>query len=296
MIHYDKCPVCDSSSIEHSITVKDFSVSGKAFPVWICRNCSFRFTQDVPSMSEIGPYYAFEDYISHTETRKGVINQLYHTVRQITLQQKRKQITRLSPKKTGSILDIGCGTGAFLETMKHAGWDTLGLEPDEKARQKAIDRSLSVYPSEHLFNINKTFDVITMWHVLEHVHDLHAYLEKIHSLLEPDGVLLVAVPNYTSRDQLAYQQFWAAYDVPRHLYHFSPSSMQQLMSKYGFQLMKTLPMWFDSFYVSMLSEKYRNGKVNYLSAFLHGIQSNFYAIMDSSKCSSIIYVLKKTLR
>lgn len=293
MIHYDKCPVCNSLEIEHAISVKDFSVSGKSFPVWNCRSCSFRFTQDVPSMNEIAPYYQFEEYISHTDTKKGLINQLYHTVRQFTLKQKRNMITKLTSQKTGAILDIGCGTGAFLETMKNTGWNVLGLEPDPSAREKAIARDLDVHPSENLFQLDRSFDVITMWHVLEHVHDLHAYLDKIHSVLSSTGVLIIAVPNYTAEDQLAYQQYWAAYDVPRHLYHFSPNAMQTLLSKHGFRLMKTMPMWFDSFYVSMLSEKYRNGKVNYISAFFNGLKSNFSALFDSKKCSSVIYVLRK---
>lgn len=293
MIHYDTCPVCDSVEIEHAISVKDFSVSGQTFPVWACRFCSFRFTQDVPSMEEIGVYYQFEDYISHTETKKGLVNQLYHLVRKFTLTQKQRMILRFTKKQQGAILDIGCGTGAFLETMKEAGWQTQGLEPDASAREKAVQRGLSVEPSHKIFELTQQVDAITMWHVLEHVHELHAYLDKMHSLLTDDGVLIVAVPNYTSKDQLAYQQYWAAYDVPRHLYHFSPASMQTLMKKHDFQLVKTMPMWFDSFYVSMLSEKYRTGKVNFISALLHGLQSNFTALMDAKKCSSVIYVLRK---
>lgn len=293
MIHYDTCPVCDSVEIEHAISVKDFSVSGQTFPVWACRFCSFRFTQDVPSMEEIGVYYQFEDYISHTETKKGLVNQLYHLVRKFTLTQKQRMILRFTKKQQGAILDIGCGTGAFLETMKEAGWQTQGLEPDASAREKAVQRGLSVEPSHKIFELTQQVDAITMWHVLEHVHELHAYLDKMHSLLTDDGVLIVAVPNYTSKDQLAYQQYWAAYDVPRHLYHFSPASMQTLMKKHDFQLVKTMPMWFDSFYVSMLSEKYRTGKVNFISALLHGLQSNFTALMDAKRCSSVIYVLRK---
>jgi len=227
MIHYDTCLVCDSSDIEHVISVKDFSVSGKTFPIWACRSCLFRFTQDIPDMTEIPMYYQFEDYISHTETKK------------------------------------------------------------------AVSRNIKALSSENLFSLEQRFDAITMWHVLEHVHELHAYLAKIHSLLSEDGIFVVAVPNHTSRDQLAYQQYWAAYDVPRHLYHFSPTSMETLMRKHGFRLVKSLPMWFDSFYVSMLSEKYRSGKLNLISAILHGLQSNLSAVMDSKKCSSVIYVLRK---
>lgn len=296
MIHYDKCPVCESKEIQQALTVKDFSVSAKSFQIWNCFSCSFRFTQDAPSMSEIGPYYQFEEYISHTDTKKGIINQLYHYVRRFTLKQKRNLIIRRAKKHTGSILDIGCGTGAFLEEMQASGWKTIGLEPDNTAREKAISRGIHVLASEHIFQIDQTFSAITMWHVLEHVHDLHPYLDKIYSMLDDNGVFLVAVPNYMCYDQLAYQQFWAAYDVPRHLYHFSPSSMQTLMAKHGFHVVETKPMWFDSFYVSLLSEKYRSGNVQYVSAVLHGLRSNIAALFDSKKCSSIIYVLKKASR
>lgn len=293
MIHYDTCLVCDSSDIEHVISVKDFSVSGKTFPIWACRSCLFRFTQDIPDMTEISMYYQFEDYISHTETKKGLVNQLYHLVRQITLKHKKNLVEKLTLKSQGTILDIGCGTGAFLETMNVSGWQSIGLEPDPAARAKAVSRNIKALSSENLFSLEQRFDAITMWHVLEHVHELHAYLAKIHSLLSEDGIFVVAVPNHTSRDQLAYQQYWAAYDVPRHLYHFSPTSMETLMRKHGFRLVKSLPMWFDSFYVSMLSEKYRSGKLNLISAILHGLQSNLSAVMDSKKCSSVIYVLRK---
>lgn len=295
MIHYETCPVCKSREIESSFLVKDFSVSGRDFPLWTCRTCTLRFTQDVPIQEEIGAYYQSSDYISHSETRKGLVNQLYHLVRRVTLKQKRKLINKLIAQKKGTILDIGCGTGAFLEEMQKSGWKAIGLEPDESARKIAISRNLNVHPAEDLFQLRENVDVITMWHVLEHVHDLHRYLTKVAGVLNQDGVLLVAVPNYTAYDQLAYQQYWAAYDVPRHLYHFSPASIRALMEKHGFRVEKMLPMWFDSFYVSMLSEKYRSGNVNYVSAVLHALQSNVNAIGNPQKCSSVIYVLKKQL-
>lgn len=296
MIHYEKCPSCESTDIEHVISVKDYSVSGKTFPIWNCRSCFLRFTQDIPEMAEMPVYYQFDDYISHTETKSGLVNQLYHLVRQFTLKQKKNLIEKVTRKREGNILDIGCGTGAFLETMQSAGWKTLGLEPDAAAREKAISRHIKVLSSAHLFELDQTFEAITMWHVLEHVHDLHAYLRQIHSLLSNEGSFIVAVPNHTAKDQLAYQQYWAAYDVPRHLYHFSPASLESIMKKHGFRLVKTLPMWFDSFYVSMLSEKYRSGRINYLFAFLNGLQSNASALFDSKKCSSVIYVLQKDVR
>lgn len=293
MVHHENCPVCKSNDIESSLLVKDFSVSGKEFAVWTCQVCSLRFTQDAPIMEEIGDYYQSEQYISHTDSRQGIIHKLYHLVRTHTLQKKRALIRRVSGRPAGNVLDIGCGTGGFLNVMKDAGWNTVGLEPNETARKMAASKGLDVYNSDDLFTLKQKFQVITMWHVLEHVHELHRYMNRIATLLEQDGVFIVAVPNYTANDQLAYQQYWAAYDVPRHLYHFSPASMKTLAEKHGFTIQKMLPMWFDSFYVSMLSEKYRSGSVNYISAFFNGLASNVSAIGNTQKCSSIIYVLRK---
>lgn len=293
MVHHENCPVCKSNDIESSLLVKDFSVSGKEFAVWTCQVCSLRFTQDAPIIEEIGDYYQSEQYISHTDSRKGIIHKLYHLVRTYTLQKKRAQIVQISGRTSGNVLDIGCGTGGFLNVMKVAGWNTVGLEPNENARKIAVSKGLDVYNADDLFTLKQKFQVITMWHVLEHVHELHRYMNRIATLLEPEGVLIVAVPNYTAKDQLAYQQYWAAYDVPRHLYHFSPDSMKTLAGKHGFTIDKMLPMWFDSFYVSMLSEKYRSGSVNYISAFFNGLASNVSAIRNTQKCSSIIYVLRK---
>jgi 2-polyprenyl-3-methyl-5-hydroxy-6-metoxy-1,4-benzoquinol methylase len=293
MVHHENCPVCKSSDIESSLLVKDFSVSGKEFAVWTCQVCSLRFTQDAPIIEEIGDYYQSEQYISHTDSRQGIIHKLYHLVRTYTLQKKRALIRRVSGRTAGNVLDIGCGTGGFLNVMKDAGWNTVGLEPNETARKTAASKGLDVYNSDDLFTLKQKFQVITMWHVLEHVHELHRYINRIATLLEHEGVFIVAVPNYTANDQLAYQQYWAAYDVPRHLYHFSPASMKTLAEKHGFTIEKMLPMWFDSFYVSMLSEKYRSGSVNYISAFFNGLASNVSAIGNTQKCSSIIYVLRK---
>jgi SAM-dependent methyltransferase len=293
MIHYEQCPVCSSSDLKFVFNVKDHTVSGREFAVCECNGCTLRFTQDIPGPDEIGPYYQSEDYISHTETKKGFINSAYHAVRKFTLQQKKNLVNRETGLKKGRILDIGCGTGAFLEVMQSAGWQAQGLEPDPGARAIARKRGVPVLPSGELFNLTESFDAITMWHVLEHVHQLHNYMENIRSLLHPGGAILIAVPNYTSADALEYGQFWAAYDVPRHLYHFSPLSMQKLVHIHGLEIVNQVPMWFDSFYVSMLSEKYRSGVNGHISAFWQGLRSNASALGETGKCSSVIYVIKK---
>lgn len=179
--------------------------------------------------------------------------------------------------------------------MQQAGWAVTGLEPDDTARKVAADKyQLQLQSPENLFKQNnKSFDVITMWHVLEHVHDLHQYIETFYKILQPNGILVIAVPNYTSYDAELYHQYWAAYDVPRHLYHFSPKSIELLMAAKGLTVNAFKPMWFDSFYVSMLSEQYKNGKGNLLKAVWNGFISNLKTIGNSKNCSSVIYVIKK---
>ena len=292
MILYDVCPACGRKNIVSILSAEDYTVSHKRFEIWECNNCTLRFTQNVPAADEIAPYYQSENYISHRDTNKGLINSLYHKVRKQTLVQKRKLVQKLTKKLTGSILDVGCGTGAFLNTMQQSGWQITGLEPDETARKKALELyNLNLESSEKLFFLPlQSFDAITMWHVLEHVHELHAYIKKLKELLKPGGKLFIAVPNYTCYDENVYKEFWAAYDVPRHLYHFSPVSMYQLFLSHNMKVVSIKPMWYDSFYVSMLSEKYKTGKSNFLKAFIIGCISNFKAMFNREKCSSVIYV------
>jgi 2-polyprenyl-3-methyl-5-hydroxy-6-metoxy-1,4-benzoquinol methylase len=265
-------------------------------------DCSLRFTQDVPDRYSIGQYYKSENYISHTNTSKGLINNLYQIVRKKTLRQKRKLICHISGKKKGTLLDVGSGTGAFVNEMQLSGWNVTGLEPDEDARRVAKENfQCDVMGIDDLFNLPENkYDVITLWHVLEHVHDLQAYLQQFKKILRQDGRLVIAVPNYTSFDASVYKEYWAAYDVPRHLYHFSPNSMKLLITKNGMSIIKFKPMWFDSFYVSFLSSKYKNashlqgpGKTNWFTASWNGFISNLEALFDHQKCSSVIYIISK---
>lgn len=294
-IHYSYCPVCGSTHIQFVFDVKDYTVSGELFPVFSCTDCLARFTQNIPDSASIGAYYKSEDYISHTNTTRGLINRLYQWVRKRTLRQKRKLVERTTGIKAGKLLDIGCGTGAFLNEMRQNNWEITGLEPDADARSVAY-KLYNIAPEEmdHFFDLEaESYDVITLWHVLEHVHNLQGYLRQLKSLLKDNGRLFIAVPNYTSKDAAVYKEFWAAYDVPRHLYHFSPLSMQRLVEKHGMTIEKLKPMWYDSFYVSMLSSKYKHGKTNLVGSFRNGLISNMNAAGNSKKCSSIIYVVKK---
>jgi 2-polyprenyl-3-methyl-5-hydroxy-6-metoxy-1,4-benzoquinol methylase len=294
MIHYTQCPLCRSEKIQKVITAIDHTVSQQVFGIWQCANCSLRFTQDVPGQEEIGRFYRSENYISHTDTNKGIINRLYHQVRKITLKSKRSLIQKTTGLQKGVLLDIGAGTGAFLHYMQQSGWNVSGVEPDQEAIAVAASkRGLNLLPSEAIFGLEAAqFDAITMWHVLEHVHQLHEYLAQLKILLKPGGKLFVAVPNYTSFDCAHYESHWAAYDVPRHLYHFSPASMKTLAEAHSMKIEALHPMWFDSFYVSLLSEKYKTGNPNLIKGFYIGLRSNGKAFSNSRRASSIVYVNK----
>lgn len=293
MIRYQRCPLCDSTGIHKVLTAKDHTVSGESFDIWQCAHCSLRFTQDVPGPEQIGGYYQSEKYISHSETSKGIINWLYLRVRRFTLSSKRKFIEEFTGIKNGSLIDVGAGAGAFLHHMKQSGWTVEGVEPDSQAIGRAAEQyGLKLKPSDELFNFpDEHFDAVTLWHVLEHVHDLHGYIQQLKKICKPGGRIFIAVPNYTSYDAEHYSSSWAAYDVPRHLYHFSPAAMHELMHRHGCVIEKTQPMWFDSFYVSMLSEKYKTGHSNLFKGFWTGFKSNSKALSNRRKASSVIYVI-----
>jgi 2-polyprenyl-3-methyl-5-hydroxy-6-metoxy-1,4-benzoquinol methylase len=291
-ILYIQCPVCSSPDFKNVLSVKDHTVSGEVFPVAECSSCSLRFTQQVPGPGAIGPYYKSENYISHTNTSKGLINNLYQRVRKRTLAGKRKLVENITGITGGQLLDIGSGTGAFANEMKSHGWNVTGLEPDPGAREVAKNiYGIELQSMEQFEKLPAgSFDAITLWHVLEHVHELPAYMQRLRALLKEKGKLFIAVPNYTSKDAAIYREYWAAYDVPRHLYHFSPRSIQVLLGKNELYLEQCKPMWYDSFYISLLSSKYKHGKANLFGAFFNGLYSNLAAMGNVKKCSSVIYV------
>lgn len=293
MERIEKCPVCESGEFILFLNCKDYTVSRETFSIVECSSCHFKFTNPRPETNKLGEYYKSEDYISHSNTSKGFINATYQTVRKYTLLKKLQLISKFY--KTGSLLDIGCGTGEFLNICQNAKWKVIGIEPDSNARKSAIEKySLIVKPEEEISKlIDNSFDIITMWHVLEHVPRLNDRIEELRRLLKPNGVIIVAVPNCNSLDATIYKQEWAAYDVPRHLYHFTPADIERLFRKHGLKLVNTLPMIFDSFYVSMLSEKNRTGKTNFLCSVWNGLRSNLNAIKTGKTYSSQIYIIKK---
>lgn len=294
-IHYTHCPVCASGTIVPVLKAKDHTVSGEFFEIMECGACRLRFTQDVPGQDFIGPYYKSDNYISHSNTSKGIVNGLYHAVRKRTLARKRKLVQQTTGLSKGRFLDVGSGTGAFVAAMQERGWEATGLEPDADARKVARDNyGVELKEIDQFYQLPAgSFDAITLWHVLEHVHDLHPYIQQLKNLLAANGRLLIAVPNYTSFDAGIYKGDWAAYDVPRHLYHFSPASLRALMEKNGLKVTAYKPMWYDSFYISLLSSRYRHGHTNWFSAAWNGMISNLKAMGNVQLCSSVIYIIAK---
>ena len=271
------------------ITVKDFSVSGESFSLLLNEEYQILKTHPQPTLDKLGSYYEFEDYISHTDGKRTLFEKMYHFIKRKAIRDKVSLINSYQPLK-GRILDIGAGTGDFLLEAKNQNWDILGIEPNDKAKGIAVGKGIKFGDTIEKLE-NNSFDVITMWHVLEHVPDVEHQVAELKRLLKPSGTIIIAVPNFKSYDANHYKEFWAAYDVPRHLWHFSKTAIEKLFDKQNMNLEDIKPMWFDSFYVSLLSEKYKTGKMNFISGFFIGLISNVSGLFKK-EFSSHIYVLK----
>jgi 2-polyprenyl-3-methyl-5-hydroxy-6-metoxy-1,4-benzoquinol methylase len=274
--------------------VKDYSVSGEEFE--LIHNSEFDYleTTPLPSSENLPNYYKSEDYISHTDSKRNLFEKVYHIVKKSALKRKLKLINSFNSEEK-NLLDIGCGTGDFLQISKDNNWNISGIEPNERARNIANKKTNnSVFETEQLLVFeDNSFDVITLWHVLEHLPNLEEHIAVFKRLLKPNGTLIIAVPNYKSYDAKHYKNFWAAFDVPRHLWHFSQASISKLVSLEKMVVVKTKPMFFDAFYVSLLSEKYKSGKMNFIKGFWIGCFSNLKAI-QTKEFSSLIYIIKNS--
>lgn len=270
------------------IKVKDHSVSGEVFELFRDENLDLLMTLPQPNPEHLSRYYESDDYISHTDGKRSLFEKAYHFVKGIALKSKTDLIGKLQKNK-GQLLDIGAGTGDFLVAAKANGWNVIGMEPSEKAKDIAAKKGITLIENTGKLQDN-SFDVITMWHVLEHVYDPKIQIKELKRLLKPTGTIVIAVPNFNSYDAKYYGEFWAAYDVPRHLWHFSKTSIDKLFDAQGMKLEQILPMKFDSFYVSLLSEKYKTGKMNYIKAFFTGLKSNREGV-KKGEFSSHIYII-----
>ena len=270
------------------LKVRDYSVSKEIFELHHNPEYDFLITFPKPSLEKLPNYYESEDYISHTDGKRSLFERMYHLIKNIALKNKLKLINAQSPK--GKLLDIGAGTGDFLVIAKNDGWQATGIEPNVKAKVIAINKGVSFV--DNLSDLeSQSFDVITMWHVLEHVPNLDEYIKELKRLVKPKGTILIAVPNFKSFDANYYGRFWAAFDVPRHIWHFSKTAIQKLFTEKEMKMVEVLPMKFDSFYVSLLSEKYKTGKMNLIRAFFVGLKSNLKG-KKTKEFSSHIYIIK----
>lgn len=288
------CPICSSNQLSKAFECTDFTVTHQQFSVQRCSTCGFLFTNPRPGVNDIGNYYKSETYISHTNSKKGIINSLYQTIRRRAIDKKLALIESFGPLPK-AILDYGCGTGEFLAKAKAAGWVAAGLEPDPDARKLAIaNYELNIgQPSDLQSFETGQFGVITLWHVLEHVHLLQETITQFHKILSSAGILIIAVPNAKSHDAAHYKEFWAAYDVPRHLYHFTRADMSKLMEMNGFKVESVSSLFYDPFYISLLSEKYKNGWKNPIKATLTGLKTTLKGRKNIDANSSLLYVMRK---
>ncbi len=288
----ENCPICNYPEYKNYIICKDHMVTGESFAITRCEHCGFLFTNPRPSNAILKKYYESNDYLSHQNETKSLYDIAYQLVRKYTLNKKLKLVNSLSNKKT--LLDFGCGTGSFLKTCQKNGWEVSGVEFIDAARKTAESKlGIPLYSVIKEIPKNKLFKVITLWHVLEHIYDLNKTFKKIVKHLDKNGKLVIAVPNIESLDATLYHEFWAAYDIPRHLYHFSQSTMKLFLSNHNLKIKKIVTMPLDAYYISLLSEKYQAGRTNFKNAILNGYKSNSYAKKHNNNYSSLIYIAGK---
>lgn len=293
MVEIKSCPICGDTQTNEFLQAKDYFLSKKSFTLKQCANCGFVFTSPRPEDKKLSEYYQSDKYLSHHSRGLSPLQLVYQFLRGKNIRSKYRLVSQYSEK--GSILDIGCGTGELLAYFKKLGWNATGIEPDASARKFASEQwALPVHDENQIFKIEDlTFDIITMWHVLEHVPDPNQRIREIFRMLKSGGQFLAAVPNYLSWDAVHYGPYWAAWDVPRHLFHYSESNMIQLAEKHGFKYIKSVPMVLDSYYISLVSERYKGTKFPYFKAINNGLKSNREGRKKGFGYSSMIYLFEK---
>lgn len=272
--------------------VKDYFLTQEEFELFQCDHCGLVFTVPRPTPEVIGNYYKSDEYYSHQQNSKGFIPKIYERVKSINLRGKVAMAT--SDMVKGRLLDIGCGVGDFLLQVKKLGWEVMGIEPSEQASNIAQSRLgfAPLKPMDYEKLPDHSFDVITMWHVLEHVDDLKSQTKELNRLLRPGGRLIIALPNYQSFDCQYYSDKWAAWDVPRHLNHFTHDCLQGILNANDFKYLDTQRLIWDAYYISFLSEKYLGHSLPLIRGAWVGLKSNCKA-RRSGMYSSLVYRYEK---
>jgi len=288
----NKCPWCDSDKAQINLWLKDEFLTKEDFHICECLNCGLLYTMPRPDKDHIGAYYKSEDYYSHKENTKGFVPKLYERIKKNNLKNKYQLATK--GLSVGKMLEIGCGVGDFLHTAEEHGWECIGVEPSEEAKAIATKRTkASILSSEELESLaDEQFDLITMWHVLEHVDDLRWEMDQLQRLIKPHGRIVIAVPNYKSYDGQYYKEHWAAYDVPRHLNHFNRTVLTKMFKTKGLELKKMDKLKWDAYYISYMSEQYRIHSLPLVRGAFRGLISNSKA-RKSGEWSSLVYIFEK---
>jgi len=283
------CPVCGNDSFKQHSVVTDYFLTKKEFSISQCKKCDFLFTNPYPDDSIISEYYKSDSYLSHPKSKFSIFSLVYNLIRRLNIKNKYRVVTK--GIEVGNVLDIGCGSGDFLNYCKEHNWKIYGVEPNTEAREFASKRvgEEIFHPDHQKYFQSQSFDLITLWHVLEHIDDLDVQFAEIKRILKSTGRLVIALPNYKSYDANLYGNFWAGWDVPRHLHHFDRSTISILAKRYGFNLENVYPMVWDAYYVSLLSEKYLNSRLFPLKALSNGWKSNSKA-RKTLEYSSLIYI------
>jgi 2-polyprenyl-3-methyl-5-hydroxy-6-metoxy-1,4-benzoquinol methylase len=266
--------------------IKDYFYSQDVFEVLPSKHEGVLETFPKLNEAELSGYYNHENYISHQTKSKTLLEKVYQVAKRVMIKRKQNKVFNFC--KSGRILDIGTGTGDFLKSFDSKSWEKFAIEPNEGLHKALKNEKIHILKSVEEIQ-HQQFDVITLWHALEHIPNLEGTLQRIQSSLNPDGVLIIAVPNYNSYDAAFYKTHWAAWDVPRHVWHFSKSGLISLCQKFNFEFVTNSPLLLDAFYISIISEKYRNSN-NMLRAFCVGLYSNLLGLFKN-EYSSFVYVL-----
>ncbi len=295
MAEKESCLICGSTDHYGLFTARDHLVSGESFPIKKCNACGFVFTAEPPDEKDITKYYTSEDYISHSDKKQSLTDHIYHLARNFMLRKKHNLVLEVSGRKTGTLLDIGSGTGYFADFMSRKGWSVTGVEISESARQYSISRfGITVVPPSEISGIKDgSIDCVTLWHVLEHLYDPDFWMREIKRILKDDGKCILALPNIKSADAEWFGNEWAALDVPRHLWHFSHETLTRFVHKHGFICTEIKSMPLDIYYISAISYKYRGCRLPLLRGIATGVFLTVRTLFCKNRASSLIYIISK---